>query len=163
MLDIILIILGSLCLIVGLLGCILPIIPGPPISYAGLLLLHITDKAQFSTSQLLIWLFLVVIVQVLDYFTPMIGSKYSGGSKWGNWGCVIGTIAGIFIFPPWGILFGPFAGAVIGELLGGKKSIDAFKAGIGAFIGFLLSVVVKMALCGYFVYCFIKSLFVVVL
>ena len=79
MLDIILIILGSLCLIVGLLGCILPIIPGPPISYAGLLLLHITDKAQFSTSQLLIWLFLVVIVQVLDYFTPMIGSKYSGG------------------------------------------------------------------------------------
>ena len=66
-------------------------------------------------------------------------------------------------FPPWGILFGPFAGAVIGELLGGKKSIDAFKAGIGAFIGFLLSVVVKMALCGYFVYCFIKSLFVVVL
>ena len=158
MLDIILIILGSLCLIVGLLGCILPIIPGPPISYAGLLLLHITDKAQFSTSQLLIWLFLVVIVQVLDYFTPMIGSKYSGGSKWGNWGCVIGTVAGIFIFPPWGILFGPFAGAVIGELLGGKKSIDAFKAGIGAFIGFLLSVVVKMALCGYFVYCFIKAI-----
>ena len=55
MLDIILIILGSLCLIVGLLGCILPIIPGPPISYAGLLLLHITDNAQLSTSQLLIW------------------------------------------------------------------------------------------------------------
>lgn len=104
MLDIILIILGSLCLIVGLLGCILPIIPGPPISYAGLLLLHITDKAQFSTSQLLIWLFLVVIVQVLDYFTPMIGSKYSGGSKWGSWGCLIGSIVGIIFLGPWGIV-----------------------------------------------------------
>ena len=113
MLDIILIILGSLCLIVGLLGCILPIIPGPPISYAGLLLLHITDKVQFSTSQLLIWLFLVVIVQVLDYFTPMIGSKYSGGSKWGSWGCLIGSIVGIIFLGPWGIIIGPFGGAFI--------------------------------------------------
>ena len=60
--------------------------------------------------------------------------------------------------PALGNLFGPFAGAVIGELLGGKKSMEAFKAGIGAFVGFLLSVVVKMALCGYFVYCFISAL-----
>ena len=68
---------------------------------------HITDKAQFSTSQLLIWLFLVVIVQVLDYFTPMIGSKYSGGSKWGSWGCLIGSIVGIIFLGPWGIVIGP--------------------------------------------------------
>ena len=86
------------------------------------------------------WGLLVVVVQILDYVTPVLGTKYGGGSKWGNWGCVLGTVVGIFLFPPWGILFGPFAGAVIGELLGGKKSFDAFKAGIGAFIGFLLSV-----------------------
>lgn len=82
--DILLIILGILCLIVGLAGCILPMIPGPPVAYAGLLLLHFTDKAQFSTTQLLLWLAAVVLVQILDYFVPMLGSKYSGGSRWGN-------------------------------------------------------------------------------
>lgn len=157
--DILLIILGIVCLLVGLAGCFLPVLPGPPVSYAGLLLLHFTDKVQFSTTQLILWALLVVIVQVLDYVTPLLGTRYSGGGKWGNWGCMVGTIAGIFIFPPWGVLVGPFAGAVIGELLGGKRSADAFKAGLGAFIGFLLSVVVKVSLCGYFIYCFVAALF----
>ena len=83
----------------------------------------------------------------------MLGTKYSGGSKWGNWGCAIGTIAGIFLFTPWGILLGPFIGALVGELLGGKTFANAFKAGFGAFVGFLISVILKVGLCGYFVYC----------
>lgn len=78
--DILLIILGILCLLTGLAGCFLPIIPGPPVAYAGLLLLHFTDKAHFSTAELLIWLVIVIVMQVLDYFVPMLGSKYSGGS-----------------------------------------------------------------------------------
>lgn len=158
MLDIILIILGSICLIVGLIGCILPMIPGPPISYAGLLLLHITDMVQFSTAQLLFWLLLVVIVQVLDYFTPILGSKYSGGTKWGSWGCLIGSVVGVIFFSPWGIIVGPFAGAFIGELLGDRSTRDALKSGIGALLGFLLGTVVKVVVCGYFVWCFIKVL-----
>ena len=115
--DILLIILGILCLIVGLAGCILPMIPGPPVAYAGLLLLHFTDKAQFSTTQLLLWLAAVVLVQILDYFVPMLGSKYSGGSRWGTRGCLIGTIVGLF-FMPWGIILGPsrtFAGVTDGR------------------------------------------------
>ena len=87
MLDIILIILGVLCLITGLMGCILPFLPGPPVAYLGLVLLHFTDKVQYTTTQLIVWLLIVLVVQVLDYFTPMLGSKYSGGSRWGNWGC----------------------------------------------------------------------------
>lgn len=158
MLDIILIILGSICLIVGLIGCILPMIPGPPISYEGLLLLHITDIVQFSTAQLLFWLLLVVIVQVLDYFTPILGSKYSGGTKWGSWGCLIGSVVGVIFFSPWGIIVGPFAGAFIGELLGDRSTRDALKSGIGALLGFLLGTVVKVVVCGYFVWCFIKVL-----
>lgn len=158
MLDIILIILGSICLIVGLIGCILPMIPGPPISYAGLLLLHITDMVQFSTAQLLFWLILVVIVQVLDYFTPILGSKYSGGTKWGSWGCLIGSVIGVIFFSPWGIIVGPFAGAFIGELLGERSTRDALKSGIGALLGFLFGTVVKVVVCGYFVWCFIKVL-----
>ena len=76
MLDIILIILGVLCLITGLMGCILPFLPGPPVAYLGLVLLHFTDKVQYTTTQLIVWLLIVLVVQVLDYFTPMLGSKY---------------------------------------------------------------------------------------
>ncbi len=146
MVDILLITLGGICLIVGLLGCILPVIPGPPISYVGLLLLHITDRSQFSTTQLLVWLLLVVVVQVLDYFTPVIGSKFSGGTKWGSWGCLIGSIVGIVFFSPWGIVLGPFGGAFIGELLGERSARDAFKSGIGALIGFLVGTVFKVVI-----------------
>ena len=102
---------------------------------------------------------LVIIVQVLDYLTPLIGTKYSGGSKWGNRGCIAGTVIGIFLFPPWGIIFGPLVGAVIGELLGGKLTHEALKAGLGAFVGFLLGVILKVSLCGYFVVVFISALF----
>ena len=158
MIDIILITLGGICLIIGLLGCIVPMIPGPPISYAGLILLHITDKVQFSTSQLVIWLLLVAVVQVLDYFTPIIGSKYSGGTKWGSWGCLIGSIVGIVFFSPWGIIIGPFGGAFIGELLGDRSAREALKSGMGALIGFLVGTVFKVVVCGYFVWCFVKAL-----
>lgn len=135
MLDIILIILGVLCLITGLMGCILPFLPGPPVAYLGLVLLHFTDKVQYTTTQLIVWLLIVLVVQVLDYFTPMLGSKYSGGSRWGNWGCIIGTLIGL-LFLPWGVIFGPFLGAVIGELLGNKEFSQALRSGVGSLIGF---------------------------
>lgn len=153
--DILLYILASLCLLLGFAGCFLPVLPGPPVAYVGLLLLQATERYQFTVGQLVVWGILVVVVQVLDYVTPILGTKYSGGSKWGNWGCVIGTVAGIFLFAPWGILLGPFVGALVGELLGGKALGEAMKAGAGAFIGFLVSVVLKVGLCGYFVYCVI--------
>lgn len=157
MLDIILITASTICLIVGLLGCVLPMLPGPPIAYVGLVLLHATDKVQYSVTQLLIWLLLVVIIQVLEHFSPMLGSKYSGGSKWGSWGCFIGTIAGL-LFLPWGIIAGPFLGAMIGELLGGAKSRQAIKSGIGSLLGFLFGTVLKLVLCSYFCYEFIKAI-----
>ena len=154
MLDIILIILGVLCLITGLMGCILPFLPGPPVAYLGLVLLHFTDKVQYTTTQLIVWLLIVLVVQVLDYFTPMLGSKYSGGSRWGNWGCIIGTLIGL-LFLPWGVIFGPFLGAVIGELLGNKEFSQALRSGVGSLIGFLLVTFLKFVVCGYFCYQFI--------
>ena len=151
--DIILIISGILCMIAGLAGCFLPILPGPPIAYAGLLLLHFTDKVQYTTTELLIWLLIVVIVQILDYFIPMLGSKYSGGSRWGTRGCFAGTIIGLF-FMPWGIILGPFLGAFIGELLGGRETIQALKSGLGSLLGFLLGTVLKCVIVGYFIWQF---------
>ena len=114
--DILLIIIGSICLLAGLIGCIVPMLPGPPIAYMALVLLHFTDKVQFTITQLLLWLLLVIVIQVLDYFIPMFGVKRFGGTSWGNWGCIIGTFTGLFLFPPWGVIIGPFAGAFIGEL-----------------------------------------------
>lgn len=154
--DILLYVLAGLCLLLGFAGCFLPVLPGPPMAYVGLLLLQATERFQFTVGQLVAWGILVVVVQILDYVTPILGTKYSGGSRWGNWGCVIGTVAGIFLFAPWGILLGPFIGALIGELLGGKTFGEAMKAGVGAFMGFLVSVVLKVGLCGYLVYCVIR-------
>ena len=142
MLDVILIIISALCMIAGLAGCVLPFLPGPPIAYLGLVFLHFTDKVHYTPTQLIIWLLIVAVVQVLDYFTPMLGSKYSGGSKWGNWGCIIGTL-------------GPFLGAVIGELLGNKEFSQALKSGVGSLIGFILGTLLKFVVCGYFCYQFI--------
>lgn len=155
--DIILIILGILCLITGLVGCFLPILPGPPVAYTGLLLLHFTDKVQFTTAELLIWLLIVVIAQILDYFIPMLGSKYSGGSRWGTRGCLAGTLIGLF-FMPWGIILGPFLGAFIGELLGGQETGQALKSGLGSLLGFLFGTVLKCVIVGYFIWQFVAAL-----
>ncbi len=155
--DIFLIILAAICLLLALAGSVLPMLPGPPLAYAGILLLHFTDKVQFTCTQLWVWLLLVVVVQALDYVTPMLGTKYFGGTKWGNWGALAGTLLGLF-FMPWGILVGPFVGAVAGELLGDKDWRYAFKSGIGSLVGFLLGTVLKLVLCGYFIYQFVSAL-----
>lgn len=155
--DIFLIILSVLFMVVGLLGCILPALPGPPLSYVGFLLLHFTDKFQFSTTQIWVLLALVVIAQVIDYFIPVLGSKYSGGTKWGSWGAFIGSVVGLF-FLPWGLLLGPFLGAVVGELLGDADMKSALKSGTGALLGFILGTVLKMALCMYFIVLLIQAL-----
>lgn len=155
--DIALILIGAICLVMAVLGCFLPVLPGPPVAYVGMLLLHFTDKVQYSVRQLLVWLVIVVAVQVLDYFIPMLGSKYSGGSRWGNWGCAIGTVIGLF-FLPWGVVVGPFLGAVVGELLGRNDLSQAVKSGIGSLLGFLFGTVLKLVLCFYFIYQFCASL-----
>lgn len=157
--DLFLIISGVVCLLIGVIGCLLPVLPGPPIAYIALLLLHFTSKVEFTISQLLIWLLVVIVVQLLDYFIPLLGAKKLGGTKWGIWGCFFGTLLGIFLFPPWGIIIGPFSGAVLGELLAGKQAGQALRAGLGAFLGFMLGIIAKFTVCGWFIYCFISALF----
>ena len=154
--DILLYILSAISLIAGLIGCFLPVIPGPPLSYVGILLLHFTDKEPFSVTYLLVLLIIVAVIQVLDYIVPSFGSKMMGGSRWGSRGCLAGTIIGMF-FLPFGIILGPFLGAVIGELIGGKDFGKALISGLGSFIGFLASTLLKLALSVYLIYIAISA------
>lgn len=156
--DIILIILGVSALLLGLIGCIVPLLPGPPVAYAALLMLQLTSPAPFSSTQLLLWLLIVVFVQLIDYFLPMLGSKYSGGGRWGSRGCLVGTLIGLF-FMPWGLLVGPFLGAYLGTLMEGRNQSEALKSGFGSLLGFLLGTVLKCLVCGYFAWQFVVSLF----
>lgn len=155
--DIVLIILGALCLLAGIVGCIVPALPGVPLAYVGLWLLHITDRAQFSWQFLLIWGIITVVVQVLDYIIPVWGTKKFGGSKWGTWGSMIGLLLGMFL-GPWGIILGPFMGAVVGELIAGKASSQALRAGFGSFVGLMTGTVIKLICCGMMTYYFIAEL-----
>ncbi len=149
---------GAVLMIVGLVGCVLPVIPGPPLSFAGLLLLHFSKYAQFSFEFLLLFGSIAAVVTVLDYVVPIWGTKKFGGSKAGMWGAAIGLVIGIFILPPIGFLVGPFAGAVIGEAINGKKSTQAFRAGFGSVMGLMMGVGLKLAASLVMTYYFVKEL-----
>ena len=155
--DIFLIITAGILLIIGLIGCVLPVIPGVPLSYVGILLLHFTSNVQFSAVFLIVWAVIVIVVQVLDFYIPVWGTKRFGGSRWGTIGSLIGIVVGLF-FAPWGIIIGSFAGAVIGELLSGRASQDALKAGFGTFVGFLLGTVAKLTVSVFLIYYYVEAL-----
>ncbi|MBE6318665.1 MAG: DUF456 domain-containing protein [Bacteroidales bacterium] len=157
--TIFLLILSVACVVIGVLGCVIPVLPGPPLSYVGLLLLHFSDKYEVNTTTLLVLLVLVIIVSLLDYLIPMWGSKYCGASKWGTRGSLIGTFIGLF-FMPLGIILGPFLGALIGEKIGGSNTGKAVKSGFGTLLGLLAGIVFKCALCGYITWVFIETLIV---
>lgn len=154
--ELLLYILSALCMLVGLAGCILPMLPGPPLAWLGMLLLHFTDRVDFTVTELVVSALVVIATVVLDYITPMIGTKKFGGGKYGNWGCMIGTVVGLF-FMPLGLILGPFIGAVIGELIAGKPMRAALKAGFGSFVGFLFGTLIKLAVCIYFILRFIME------
>ena len=157
--DILLIILGAICMIVGVLGCFLPIIPGPPISFAGLLLLSWTEKSPFDFNTLWVWGIVAAGVTALDYVIPIYGTKKFGGTKRGVWGSTIGLIVGLF-FGPWGIILGPFIGAFLGEMSSGKSDNKAaVKAAFGAFIGFIVGVLCKLIASGWMAWLFIQGVF----
>lgn len=156
--DFVLIGIGIILLIAGILGCVIPLLPGPPLNYVALLLLHFTTRFQFSSKFLIVWAIVTAIVYVLDLVIPVWGTKKFGGSKRGIWGSVIGLVAGLFFFPPFGIIIGPFAGAVVGELTSGKQSFQALKSGFGSFVGFIAGIVMKLIVSGMMTWYFVKEI-----
>ena len=155
--DILLIITGFLLMILGVAGSLLPVLPGPPLSYLGLLLLHFTTKINFSSKFLISWGIITILVSILDYIIPVWGTKFFGGSKYGVWGSIAGLLAGVF-FPPFGIMIGPLIGAIAGEIIAGNKE-NALKSGFGSFLGFIAGTIVKLTVSFIMFYYFIAALF----
>lgn len=154
--DLLWTVIASCFMIAGIVGSVVPFLPGPPLSYVGMLILQLRETTAFSTKFLLIWLAIVIVIVVLDYLVPVYGTKKFGGSKYGMWGCTIGLIAG-FWFGPIGIIAGPFVGAFVGELLANNESDRALKAALGSFIGFLFSTLLKLVTCLVMGWYFIKA------
>lgn len=159
MLDVFLLVLGIVLIVVGFIGCVVPVIPGPPISFLALLALEYTHWGPFNSD--LLWTFglIAVAVTVFDYIVPIWGTKKFGGSRAGLWGAGIGLLIGLFL-GPLGIVLGPFAGAFIGELTQNSDSSKALKAAFGAFVGLLMGVGLKLIASGAMTFYFIKELFV---
>ena len=159
-LTIFLIIIGFVVAIAGMVGCILPILPGPLLSYCALILLSWIKNWQiFSQTFLIVMGVVTIFLMMLDYVAPALGAKKYGASKRGLWGSAIGMIIGIFFIPPWGMIVGAFMGALVGELASGKSGRKALRAGWGILIGNVLVVGLKLAFTAVVLFYYIKEMF----
>ena len=142
--DIALLIIGVLLIILGILGSFLPVLPGPITSWFGLLVLYLSDAVPMNWTFLGITLAIAILIWLIDYIIPAMGTKKFGGTRYGVIGTMVGLVLGIFFFPPFGLIIGPFLGAFIGEMIkDNKDSKRALKAAFGSFIGFLTSTFLK--------------------
>lgn len=142
--EILILVIGTVLILAGIIGSFIPVLPGPPLSYIALLLAALLPESPFSLTFYLYWGLVVVVVVSLEHIIPAVSSKRMGGSRYGMLGCIVGGILGLFLFPPFGIIFGPIIGAFAGELIAGQNSDKALRAAIGSFIGFLVGTVIKV-------------------
>ncbi|MGI9525572.1 MAG: DUF456 domain-containing protein [Weeksellaceae bacterium] len=143
-------ILSLLCLIIGLIGSVLPALPGSVLSWIGLVIFKYTDFATYGWTTLIICAIIVLIVQLISYFLPGMGSKKMGGSKYSTWGATLGLLIGI-IFAPFGlisIILMPFLGAFLGEFLFINRDTKiALRAAVGSVVGIFISNGLNLLVC----------------
>lgn len=159
--DVVLSILAFLALIVGLVGCVVPVLPGPPIGYAGLLLLHLTSYVQFSTAFLVVWAIVTLVVTLLDYYLPVYMTKRFGGSRAATIGSAVGLVVGFFIFPPLGMIICPVIGAFVGQMMTDHtNNAKAFRVALGSFLSFFFGTGIKLIACGLMIFYAVRAFFV---
>ncbi|MCL2069790.1 MAG: DUF456 domain-containing protein [Treponema sp.] len=158
--EILFVILAFVLLLVGMLGAFIPGLPGPPLSYMGLLLLQLSGFGTFSKTFLWIWLGVTVALTLMDYLLPSLLTKKFGGSRAASIGAFLGVLAGIFIFPPWGIIFGSFVGALAGELIhNSSDGTKALKVAFGAFLSFIVGTGAKLIASSMMLFYAVRALF----
>ncbi len=158
--DILLIIISIVLVIIGIIGSVVPILPGPPITYGGLLLVQFTSKHPFTTGLLIIFGILAILSAIIDNVLPIYATKKFDGSKKSIWGSAIGLFIGLFFFPPFGIIIGPITGAFLGEISDGKSPNNSIKPALGSFIGFISSIFLRFTLSIVMAYYFVVEVFI---
>jgi len=159
MLEGVTIVIGSILMLLGLAGSILPILPGPPLSFIGLFLLALLKhfSPPLTPTLVIILAIVTIIVTVMDYIIPLMGAKRYGASKWGVWGSVLGMAIGIF-WSPFAMVVGAFIGAVVVEWLIGKNKGEALRAGWGVVMGTLFATILRLGVSGMMTYYFVLAL-----
>ncbi|MDR2702542.1 MAG: DUF456 domain-containing protein [Spirochaetaceae bacterium] len=163
--NIVLVVFAFLFLIAGLLGSVVPVIPGPPLSYLGLLLLQWSGFGGFSIVFLAAWGVITAAITIMDNFLPAWLTKRFGGSRKAVIGSVLGLILGMIFFAPYGIIIGSFLGALAGELLNNKIANNnagfgkALKVAFGAFLAFIVGTGAKLFIGISLLYYAIKAMF----
>lgn len=156
----VLILLGLILAFVGLVGCVLPFIPGPPVSFLALIILSFAKNWEpFSSTFLIVMAVLTILVTLMDYVIPAVGAKKYGASELGAWGSIIGMVIGLFLLPPWGMFIGAFVGALAGEILAGKKGREVLRSGWGVVVGSIAGIGFKLAFCGVMLFFYFKEMF----
>lgn len=156
--DIVLILLSGLLMLLGLAGSFLPVLPGIPLSWLGLLLLYFTSALPMNYTFLGITLVVTIIMFALQYAIPALGTKYLGGSRAGMIGATLGLVAGIFVPIPFAIIIVPFIGAFLGEIINRSDSRTALRAASGSFIGLLASTFMEFIVTAIFLVLYILKL-----
>ena len=156
MVTIALIIVCSVLMVVGLLGVVLPILPGIPLAWLGLFIYAIgTSFERISIATVIVFSILTVLALLLDFLAPMLGAKKYRASKLGVFGAFLGFTVGIFVLGFWGIILGPFIGALLGELIAGRRPRQALGSAFGTFLGFvagtLFKIIVILVMAGFFI------------
>ena len=156
--DTFLLIVGFLFVLLGIIGSFLPVLPGPITGWVGLLLLHLTKPVPMSYTFLGITLAIAIVIWILDYTIPAMGTKKFGGTKYGSVGTTIGLIIGLIAPIPLGFVIGAFLGAFIGELIHDHMDFNkAIKGAVGSFLGFLASTTLKFIVSLIFLGLFIST------
>lgn len=153
--EYLIIIIALLCALIGVIGSVVPALPGPPISFVGILLLYFCGE-EVSTTTLVVTGIIAAVITVLDYIAPIWLTKKVGGSKLSMWGAGIGMFVGLFL-GPLGIILGPFIGALIGELIAGNSDGKALTVAFMSFISFMLTTGIKLVYCLFILVMVIKD------
>ncbi|MGY8987621.1 MAG: DUF456 domain-containing protein [Flavobacteriales bacterium] len=157
--DILIICVVAFILLLGIIGCFVPIVPGPPISYGALLVFHFFSSYSIDENTLWLMAFVVISVTVFDLWVQIYGVKKFGGTKKAVNGSIIGLIFGIFFLPPFGIIIGPFLGAFIGARMEENSDVNkALKIALGALTGFVVGTILKLSVSLYIIYIIFQTI-----
>ncbi|NOX38850.1 MAG: DUF456 domain-containing protein [Calditrichaeota bacterium] len=138
-------IVALICIAVGLVGTLIPLLPGIALIYVGYLVWGLVSGwSDYGWTTMVVLGIVTTLTYVMDYLAGAVGAKKFGATSAGVWGAIIGAVVGFMILSIWGLILGPFVGAVVGEMLVGRSQQEAWKAGWGAFLGFLASSVFRL-------------------